>query len=123
MKKPMVIAVLAIVVVIAAAVVEVKLAHRTVNYDSFAKCLNDNGAKMYGAFWCQHCQAQEKAFGSNWKFITYVECSTPDGTAQTPECAKAGIQSYPTWEFKNGGRQSGELSFDQLSQLSGCPLP
>jgi thiol-disulfide isomerase/thioredoxin len=29
-------------------------------YDEFAKCLTDNGAKFYGAFWCPHCQAQKK---------------------------------------------------------------
>ena len=24
--------------------------------DAFAKCLSDNGIKMYGAYWCPHCQ-------------------------------------------------------------------
>ena len=31
-------------------------------YDSFAQCLTDDGVKMYGAWWCPHCQSQKKLF-------------------------------------------------------------
>jgi len=34
-----------------------------------------------------------------------------------------GIEGYPTWEFPDGSRQSGEVPFSQLSERSGCPLP
>jgi len=27
---------------------------------TFAKCLTENGAKMYGAYWCTHCENQKK---------------------------------------------------------------
>ncbi|MDO8460351.1 MAG: hypothetical protein Q7S74_04535 [Nanoarchaeota archaeon] len=91
-------------------------------YDSFAQCLTEKGVKMYGAWWCSHCQNQKKAFGSSWKYATYVECSTPDGNSQLPVCKDAGIEGYPTWDFGGGVRLSGEVSFDELSQRSGCPL-
>ena len=92
------------------------------NYDSLAKCLSEKGVKMYGAFWCTHCQNQKKAFGSSWQYIEYVECSTPDGKSQTGECSSAGIRGYPTWDFGNGTRLEGEVSFEQLAKKSSCAL-
>ena len=38
-------------------------------YDEFAQCLKDKGATFYGAFWCPHCQAQKKLFGTSVKFL------------------------------------------------------
>lgn len=92
------------------------------NYDSFAQCLTDSGAKMYGAFWCPHCSDQKKAFGNSWQYVTYVECSNAD-RSQNEICNAAGIKGYPTWQFGNGQRGEGFLSFQQLSTYSGCPLP
>jgi glutaredoxin len=92
-------------------------------YDSFAQCLSSSGAKMYGAFWCPHCKDQKAMFGTSFKYATYVECSTPDATAQTQACIDAGITTYPTWEFKNGSRHEGVMTFDELSQATGCQLP
>ena len=91
-------------------------------YDDFAKCLTANDVKMYGAFWCSHCQSQKKLFGASWQYVDYVECSMPDGNSQTEFCKQAGIQGYPTWEFKDGSRLDGEVPFSQLSQKSGCAL-
>jgi len=93
------------------------------NYDEFTKCLTDNGAKMYGAFWCSHCQAQKKEFGSSFEYVNYIECSTPDKSSQTPECIAAEIKGYPTWEFLTGERMAGEVSFKVLSEKTGCELP
>lgn len=43
--------------------------------DSLAKCLSDKGVKMYGAFWCGHCQNQKAEFNGNLeKYNIYVEC-------------------------------------------------
>jgi hypothetical protein len=92
-------------------------------YDEFAKCLTENGVKMYGAFWCSHCEAQKKSFGSSWEHVNYIECSTPDGQSQMPECLTAGIKGYPTWEFLSGERLAGEVSFKVLSEKTGCQLP
>lgn len=88
--------------------------------DAFSKCLTTKGARMYGASWCSHCANQKLMFGESWKNVKYVECDSGSGV-QTPECTKAGIQGYPTWDF-SGQKVPGELTFEQLSQYSGCPL-
>jgi hypothetical protein len=92
-------------------------------YDNFAKCMSEKDAKMYGAFWCPHCKEQKATFGNSWKYVNYVECSTPDGQGQLPICTQAGVSGYPTWEFANGSRSSGALSLSELSLKTGCPLP
>jgi hypothetical protein len=90
--------------------------------ETFTKCLSDNGAKFYGAFWCPHCQNQKKMFGDSIKNVNYIECATSDGNGQTDICKEAGITGYPTWKFQNGKEASGELTFQQLSEYSGCVL-
>ncbi len=91
-------------------------------YDDFAKCLTEKGVKMYGAYWCPHCQSQEKMFGGSWKYVDYIECSLPNRGGQTAACSKAGIEGYPTWELGNGERIEGEVPLRQLSERSGCSL-
>ncbi len=71
-------------------------------YDTFAQCLKDKGAVFYGAFWCPHCQAQKKLFGSSAKLLPYVECSTADGTGQLQVCKDKNITGYPTWILADG---------------------
>ncbi|MFH1133745.1 MAG: hypothetical protein V1735_04590 [Nanoarchaeota archaeon] len=87
-----------------------------VSLDDFAKCLTEKGAKMYGAYWCGHCQNQKTAFGESWQYVTYIEC----GRGENPACDDAGIEGYPTWIFADGSRQSGELTFPQLAAKTGC---
>ncbi len=91
-------------------------------YDTFAQCLKDKGATFYGAFWCPHCQAQKELFGSSVKYLPYVECSTADGSGQTQICIDKKIESYPTWEFTDGSRLTGEIPLQQLSDKTSCPL-
>jgi hypothetical protein len=91
-------------------------------YDAFASCVGKSGAKIYGAYWCPHCNDQKHMFGNSWRFIGYVECSTPDGKNQTEACAAAGIKSYPTWVFKDGTRNMGAMSFEELAAKTDCPL-
>lgn len=91
--------------------------------DTFAQCLKDKGAVFYGAFWCPHCKATKALFGSSVKYLPYVECSTPDGKGQTQVCIDKKIESYPTWVFPSGVVKSGELTLQELSELSSCPLP
>jgi hypothetical protein len=90
---------------------------------AFAQCIHKSGATFYGAFWCPHCQAQKRLFGAAQDELPYVECSTPDGNGQTEICKDKGIKSYPTWTFKDGSRQTGEMSFATLSEKTNCPLP
>ncbi len=101
---------------------------------AFAQCLKDEGATFYGAFWCPHCQATKRIFGeAAVAKLPYVECATPDGQGQLPICTQNGIESYPTWVFKDGSRIGGELSPDavappgmislnDLAQKSHCQL-
>jgi len=91
-------------------------------YDSFAQCLTDSGAKMYGAYWCPHCQEQKDLLGKSWKKVKYIECSLPNRGGQTEECNKAGIESYPTWEFADGKRIDSVLSLETLSATTGCKI-
>jgi len=93
-----------------------------VNYDNFAQCLSNNGAKVYGTFWCTYCEKQKTMFGDSWKYIKYIECSLPDRSGQTEECNQAGIEGYPTWKFSNGEKIVGFATFEQLSQQSDCKL-
>lgn len=91
--------------------------------DDFAQCLENKGAKFYGAFWCAHCQDQKKAFGSSKQYIPYIECSTPDGTKQEQVCKDAGIEGYPTWTFADGSSLSGNQPLEVLASKTQCLLP
>lgn len=96
-------------------------------YDVFAQCLKDKGAVFYGAFWCPHCQAQKKLFGSSAKFLPYVECSNPAGNAQTQICIDKKIAGYPTWDLADGTRLSNEneagITLETLATKTACELP
>lgn len=92
-------------------------------YDTFAQCLKDKGAIFYGAYWCPHCQAQKKLFGTSVKLLPYVECSTANGQGQTQICIDKNVKSYPTWEFADGSRLDGEIPLAQLAEKTSCVLP
>ncbi len=88
-----------------------------------AQCLKDSGATFYGAFWCVHCKQQKENFGSAVSVLPYVECSTADGKGQNAVCASKKVESYPTWEFKDGTRTTGVQTFSTLAEKSGCADP
>ena len=92
-------------------------------YDEFAQCLTDNGAVMYGAFWCPHCAETKKNFGSSFQYIVYVECDPRGENEQAELCIEKEIERYDTWEFTDGSRVIGEPTFEQLSEGTGCPVP
>lgn len=94
--------------------------HKPGKYDDLAQCLTENGTKMFGAYWCPHCLNQKKEFGKSWKFIKYIECSLPGGQGQTKKCDNENIESYPTWEFKDKSRLTGEISIEILAEKSSC---
>ncbi len=80
-------------------------------YDSFAKCLSEKGAIMYGALdWCKFTQAQRAMFGSSFKYVNYHEYQE-----------LTGIKKTPTWVI-NGAWYENVQSFDKLSSLTGCKL-
>ena len=85
-------------------------------YDSFAQCLAEKGAKMYGTDWCSHCKVQKKAFGSSFQYIDYIDC---DKNRQ--QCAVPGISIYPTWII-DGDKFPGEQPLYKLASLSKCKM-
>src|SRR4051812_48088423 len=91
--------------------------------DQFATCIKGSGTKFYGGFWCPHCQATKKMFGTSASLLPYIECSTPDGQSQNAICNAAKIESYPTWEFKDGSRITGEQTLKTLADRTSCTLP
>lgn len=92
-------------------------------YDALAQCLTDKGVKFYGASWCPHCAAQKAMFGNSMRYVTYVECAVPGNQGgQTQACIDAKIESYPTWEFQDGTRVTGEQQPSALAEKSGCSL-
>jgi len=97
-------------------------ANRPGEYDTFAACIADSGAKFYGAYWCPHCQSQKDLFGNSAKKLPYIECSLPSGNGQTQVCADDGIESYPTWVFADGTKETGEMSLLDLASSTKCAL-
>jgi hypothetical protein len=91
-------------------------------YDEFAQCLTDNGVKMYGTWWCSHCQNQKELFGNSFEKINYIECSNKAREIKQ-ECKDAGVEGFPTWQFVDGSLASGEQSLESLAEKSGCALP
>ena len=91
--------------------------------DAFAKCLTAKGAVMYGAFWCPHCAATKKHFGSSFRYIRYVECDPRGDNQQAELCISKNIENYDTWEFADSSRLVGEPSFASMAEKTACPLP
>ncbi len=90
-------------------------------YDDFAKCLTENDAKEYGAFWCPNCAEQKRLFGKSFQYITYVECDARGKDPKPQLCKEKKITGYPTWEI-NHTLYPGLMSLEELSTLSGCSL-
>lgn len=87
--------------------------------DALAKCLTEKGAKMYGAYWCSHCQNQKKTFGDSFQYVDYVECDAQGPNGNPTACELAGIQGYPTWII-GGAKYSGEQDLGTLAKIAGC---
>ncbi|WP_449416523.1 glutaredoxin family protein [Phormidium nigroviride] len=75
--------------------------------------------KMYGAYWCPYCHAQEELFGKEaFAMIEYIECDPKGKNAQPNLCRDANITGYPTWEI-NGQFYRGMQFLDELANASG----
>ena len=84
-----------------------------------AKYLNQIHAKMYGVYWCSHCQAQLSIFGKEAsELLDHIECDSEGKDAKTKECDAEEITSYPTWII-NGSRYEGTQTLEELAQESG----
>lgn len=82
-------------------------------YDKFAKCLTEKDAVIYGASWCKYTDAQKAMFGKSFKHLNYIDYS------EFPEEEFGKIKKTPTWIINDKAYEN-VLSFDRLSQLSGC---
>ena len=91
-------------------------------YDDFAQCIKDSGTKFYGAYWCPHCQTQKSLFGKSVKKLPYVECALSQDK-QTQVCIDQKVESYPTWQFPDGARVTGEQTFEELAAKTSCTIP
>jgi hypothetical protein len=84
--------------------------------------LQSINARMYGAHWCPHCQAQRELFGSANVLVNagiYVECAQGGPTRATPWlCTWNRIRAYPTWII-NGERYEGVQSLERVAAISG----
>lgn len=99
------------IVLLATAAYSVYSINKPGPYDSFAKCLTEKGAVMYGAMsWCKYTQGQKAMFGKSFKYINYHEFD------ELP-----GIKTTPTWVI-NGEWHENVQSFERLSALTGCKL-
>ncbi len=76
-------------------------------YDSFAKCLTEKGAVMYGEDWCKYTNAQKGMFGKSFKYITYQ--------------VKEDLRKRPTWVI-DGESYETVQSFERLAALTGCKI-
>ena len=93
-------------------------------FGGFAQCLTDKNVKVFGTSWCATCKDQERLFGRSWDLVNSVECSDENSRARNATCITEKIEAYPTWQFTDGTRQVVDnLTFELLSEKSGCPLP
>jgi hypothetical protein len=91
--------------------------------DAFAQCLSDKQVKMYGLYWCEHCEQQKEMFGASFKHVNYIECGIKGSHDEEPICKTAGIKNFPTWEFPDGSRREGPQPLTILSEKTTCKLP
>ncbi len=89
---------------------------------AFAKALTDSGTRYFGAAWCPHCTAQKELFQDGGKYLPFIEVTKPDRTKNQVGIDE-GIIEYPTWEFPDGSRVTGEQTLQTLSQRSGVAIP
>ena len=72
---------------------------------ALARHLREQGAVMYGAYWCPHCTEQKALFGDAAKDLPYVECDPKGVNARPDLCQKAGVKSFPTWVLGDKRRE------------------
>ena len=81
------------------------------------KRLEALNAKMYGAFWCSHCNNQKQELGVEVaKQFEYIECDKDGANTQYKLCRSTKITGYPTWEIK-GELYPGEKDLGELESL------
>ncbi|MEK6939937.1 MAG: hypothetical protein AABX31_04365 [Nanoarchaeota archaeon] len=88
-----------------------------------AQCLAQEGATMYGAYWCKWCTKQKGEFGPGaWEYFksNYVECSEKSSEQERQRCKSAAVSMFPYWTFKDGKTVAGYIPLKSLAEISGC---
>lgn len=93
--------------------------------DSFATCVEKSDAKFFGAFWDASTREQKKLFGPSKRLLPYVECTVSSEMYQfqNDDCKKEGIETYPTWLFKDGSYIFGVANLEKIAEKTNCQLP
>ena len=87
-----------------------------ISLESFAKCIGESNAIIYGASWCHYCNRQKELFGSYVNEINFVDCDENKSI-----CLNLGIEGYPTWII-NDKKYVGLQELQKLSAITGCEL-
>lgn len=94
------------------------------DYDNFAKCLTENGMKLYSSFSCPVCIKQKNYFGRSEQFLNHVECHPNGQNSQTKLCVEKNIEATPTWTLEKEGKEIKRLvgfqNYAALAEMSGC---
>lgn len=93
-----------------------------IDHVAFAKALADAGVVFYGAGWCPACTQQKEQFEDGQQYLPFVEVTNPDRTPNQIAIDND-ITAYPTWTFPGNGRVESIQSLQELSDLSGVPIP
>lgn len=97
-------------------------------YNAFAQCLTEKGMKMYGSITCHFCAQQRAIFGKSFEYVKEIECDPRNENVEIERCLAKKIERTPTWilEDSDGNtlleKGSGVKTFEELSEISGCPL-
>ncbi|NEO27124.1 MAG: hypothetical protein F6K03_09580, partial [Kamptonema sp. SIO4C4] len=94
---------------------------RRANINALIDHLNAIDARMYGAYWCPHCNDQKERFGNAASRLNneiYVECDPRGEDSQTQLCIDKKVRGFPSWEI-NGEMYLGVKSLSELAELSG----
>ena len=90
--------------------------------DALARHLTQQGAVMYGAFWCSACAEQKARFGGAARLIPYVECDAKGAGARPDLCSQVGVRKFPTWVI-GGEKLEGVQTLEQLAASSKFAKP
>ena len=116
MKKSNIAFIVIVVLLIVGVSVVMTVPFSNTNYDDFAQCLTDEGAVLYGAYWCHNCDNQKAMFGGSVGKLNYIECIENEAI-----CNAKGITGYPTWII-NDQKYVGTQSLETLASVTGCSI-
>jgi len=122
MRKKITYTVIAIIALVVILSLILKPLNKTGEFDDLVNCMASKEIKMYGAYWCSHCNQQKELFGDSVNLFEekiYVECAEDASDNERQKCIEKGITGYPTWIINNE-KVLGTKSMKKLAELSEC---